>query len=148
MLCWTDLCGGLGLKEPLSSGLSLDLLWIGVIFEDFVYPLRVERYVDEDAGLVGSGTAPAMDADSHNHPDLPIPTHQGAAVVPLQISKQDRLFFSIIVLETTVIAVSTHESVQWKQNASSTVLETTETKTVTTSNCSVYNKAKALPTNV
>lgn len=84
MLCWIDLSGGLGLKEPLGSGLSLNLLRIGVIFEDFVYPLRVERNVDEDARLVGSGTAPAMDADSHNHPDLPILAHQRAAVVPLQ----------------------------------------------------------------
>ena len=84
MLCWIDLSRALGLKERLGSGLSLDLLRIGVIFEDFVYPLRVERYIDEDARLVGPRTAPAMDADSHNHPDLPILTHQRAAVVPLQ----------------------------------------------------------------
>lgn len=75
MLCWIDVSGGLGLNAPLGSRLSLDLLRIGVIFEDFVYPLRIERYVDEDARLVGSGTAPAMDADSHNHPDFPVLTH-------------------------------------------------------------------------
>lgn len=77
----------LGFKEPLPPGvliLSLHLLGIGVVFEDFVYPVRVERHVDEDARLVGSGTAPAMDADSHDDPDLPVLTHQRAAVVSLQ----------------------------------------------------------------
>lgn len=63
--------------------LSLHLLEIGVVLEDLMYPLCVERHVDEDAGLVGSGTAPAMDADSHDDPDLPILTHQRAAVVSL-----------------------------------------------------------------
>lgn len=149
MLCWTDLSEGLGLKAPLGSGLSLDLLRVGVIFEDFMYPLSIERYVDEDARLVGSGTASAMDTDSHNHPDLPILTDQRAAVVPLQKNKKKtRIVFSIIALETAVIVVSTHESVQWKQNASSPVLETAETKHVTTSNSSIYHKPKALPRNV
>lgn len=77
----------LGLQKPLGSRLSLDLLRIGVIFEDFVYPLRVEGNVDEDARLVGSGTAPAMDADSHNHLDLPILAHQRPAIVSLQKKK-------------------------------------------------------------
>lgn len=97
MLCWIDVSGGLGLKAPLGSGLSWDLFRVGVIFEDFVYPLRIERYVDEDARLVGSGTAPAMDADSHNHPDLPVLTHQRAAVVPLQKNKnKPQIFFSVM----------------------------------------------------
>lgn len=64
-----------------------------------MYPLCVERHIDEDAGLVGSGTAPAMDADSHDDPDFPILTHQRAAVVSLlkqnQKQKQDATFFSI-----------------------------------------------------
>lgn len=64
--------------------LSLDLQRIGVVFEDFVYPLRVERHVDEDARLVGSGTAPAVNADSHDDPKIPVLTHQRAAVVPLR----------------------------------------------------------------
>lgn len=134
MLCWTDLSGGLGLKEPLDLGLSLDLLRIGVIFEDFVYPLRVERYIDEDARLIGSGTAPAMDADSHNHPDFPILTYQRATVVSLQTAKTkqkniDQTFLSFIALESCVIAVYTHQNVQWKQNAPSTILETNKKKT-------------------
>lgn len=91
----------LGLEKPLGSGLSLDLLRIGVIFEDFVYPLRVEGNVDEDARLVGSGTAPAMDADSHNHPDLPILAHQRPTIVPLQKQTKKKhifFFFSVTAL--------------------------------------------------
>ena len=57
------------------------------MFEDFIYPLRVERHVDEDARLVGPGAASAMDTHSHNYPDLPILTHQRAAVIPLQKKK-------------------------------------------------------------
>lgn len=57
-------------------------------------------------------------------------------------------FFSGTPWETTLIAVYAHESVQWMPNASSGVLETAETKTVTTPDGSVYSKLKALPTNV
>lgn len=41
-------------------------------------------------------------------------------------------FFSGTALETTLIAVYAHENIQWMPNASSGVLETAETKTVTT----------------
>lgn len=59
------------------------LLRVGVRSKDFVYPLRVERHVNEDAGLVLSGAASAMDAHTHNDLDVAILTHQGAAVISL-----------------------------------------------------------------
>lgn len=43
--------------------------------EDFVYPLRVERHVDEDARLVLSGAASAMDAHAHDDLDVAVLTH-------------------------------------------------------------------------
>ena len=65
-------------------GGALEGLLLGVIFEDLVDPLGVEGDVDEDAGLVGSRTASAMDADAHNHLALPVLADQRTAVVPLQ----------------------------------------------------------------
>lgn len=52
--------------------------------EDFVYPLRVERHVNEDARLVLSGAASAMDAHAHDDLDVAILANQGAAVISLQ----------------------------------------------------------------
>lgn len=52
--------------------------------EDFVYPLRVERHIDEDVRLVLSGAAPAVDAHAHDDLDVAVLTHQGAAVISLQ----------------------------------------------------------------
>lgn len=56
---------------------------VGVVFEDLVHPLRVEGHVDEDAGLVGPSAAPAVDTYSDDNSDIPILTHQRAAVIPL-----------------------------------------------------------------
>ena len=51
--------------------------------EHLVDPLCVEGDVDEDARAVGTGTASAMDTDSHYDPALSFLAHQGAAIVPL-----------------------------------------------------------------
>lgn len=69
---------------------SVRLLGVGVRSEDFVNPLCVERHVDEDARLVLSGAAPAMDAHAHNDLDVAVLTHQGAAVIPLQGGKSEK----------------------------------------------------------
>lgn len=61
---------------------SLDVR-VGVVFEDLVHPLCVEGHIDEDAGLVGSSTPPAVDTYSDNDSNIPILTHQRAAVIPL-----------------------------------------------------------------
>lgn len=74
------------LKVLLSSASieSVRLLRVGVRSEDFVYPLRVERHVDEDAGLVLAGAASAVDAHAHDDLDVAVLTNQGAAVISLR----------------------------------------------------------------
>lgn len=81
-----------GFTEVEAPGLSwlfhsLLGLRVGVIFEDLVDPLCVEGHIDENARLVGASTASAMDAHSHNNPELTILTHKRAAVIPLQKKK-------------------------------------------------------------
>lgn len=75
----------------LSVG-SLDALRVGVMSEDLVDPLCEEGHVDEDARLVGPGAASAMDAHSHNNPDLTVLTHEGTAVIPLLKERQTAHF--------------------------------------------------------
>ena len=53
-------------------------------------PLGVEGDVDEDAGLVGSRAAPAVDADAHNHLALSLLADQRTPVIPLQAGQADR----------------------------------------------------------
>lgn len=53
------------------------------MLEDLVDPVRVEGHVDEDGGLVGPCTAPAVHAHAHDHLNLPVLAHQGPAVVSL-----------------------------------------------------------------
>lgn len=62
----------------------MHLLRVGVRPEDFVYPLRVERHVNEDARLVLSGAASAVDAHAHDDLDVAVLANQGAAVISLQ----------------------------------------------------------------
>lgn len=63
---------------------SAHLLGVGVRPEHLVYPLREERHVDEDAGLVLPRAASAVDAHAHDDLDVAVLAHQGAAVVPLR----------------------------------------------------------------
>lgn len=60
------------------------LFRVGVVFEDFVYPLCVERHIDEDTRLVGPSTASAMDTHSHDNPDVTILTYKRSAIIPLK----------------------------------------------------------------
>lgn len=80
-------------------------------------------------------------------PDTPEGRHSPSAKQNNH-AKMQHVFFSGTPLETTLIAVYAHESIQWMPDASSGVPETTETKTVTTPDGSFYSKLKALPTDV
>lgn len=71
------------LLAPASTE-SVHLLRVGVRSEDFVYPLCVERHVNEDARLVLSGAASAMDAHAHDDLDVAVLADQGTAVISLQ----------------------------------------------------------------
>lgn len=74
-----------------SPGLCFITCWVsrkisalGEIFEDLVDPLCVVGHVDEEARLVGPRAASSVDAHSHDDLDPPVPTHERAAVIPLQ----------------------------------------------------------------
>lgn len=54
---------------------SLYSLRVGVIFKDLVHPLRVERHIDEDARLVGTSAASAVDAHTNDNPDIAVLAH-------------------------------------------------------------------------
>lgn len=53
------------------------------MLEDLVDPVRVERHVDEDGGLVGPCAAPAVHAHAHDDLNVPVLANQGPAVVSL-----------------------------------------------------------------
>lgn len=74
-----------------SPGLCFITCWVsrkisalGEIFEDLVDPLCVVGHVDEEARLVGPRAASSVDAHAHDDLDPPVPTHERAAVIPLQ----------------------------------------------------------------
>lgn len=68
-----------------------------VVFEDFVYPLCVERHIDEDARLVGPSTASAMDTHSQDNPGVTILTYKRAAIISLQKKKSIARFSTSLV---------------------------------------------------
>lgn len=64
--------------------MSTNLLRVGVCSENFIYPLCVERHVNEDARLVLPSAASAMDAHAHDDLDVTILAYKRAAIISLQ----------------------------------------------------------------
>ncbi len=86
---------------------SLGDFRVGVISEDLVDPLCVKGHVDEDARLVGSSTASAMDTHSHNNLDFTILTHKRTAIIPLQKKKCTAYYFTSLVENWLLLAFKT-----------------------------------------
>lgn len=77
---------------------SLSNLRVGVIFEDFVNPLSIVGHINEDARLVESSAASAMDAYTNNNFELTILTHKRATIIPLQKKKQNKTQSRVIFI--------------------------------------------------
>lgn len=56
----------------------------GIVFENFMYPLCVERDVYKDGRLVCPCTTSAMDAHSNYDLDLSILTYERTTIIPLK----------------------------------------------------------------